>query len=112
MDVYVMNDLYYKSDIQELVNDDAYYLNELNNIRPLNIEEIIQEAEARGYTVTKKKPYVRFLPCTCGANRREEWLDGKTGGIILKCLKCGKKVRGKNREDAKRNWNEEISKHE
>ena len=51
-----MNDLYYKSDIQELVNDDVYYLNELNNIRPLNTEEIIREAEARGYVVTKKKP--------------------------------------------------------
>ena len=57
----------------------------------------------------KKKERVKFLPCKCGYNRREHWFAvGNDMQEILVCKKCGFEVRGKNEEDARRNWNEAV----
>lgn len=54
-----------------------------------------------------KKLYERFLPCTCGCNRRSEWTfyNNNSSGIRLVCNKCGNSANGKTRAEAKRNWN-------
>ena len=57
----------------------------------------------------KKKERVKLLPCRCGCKRREHWFAaGNDMQAILVCEKCGFEVRGKNEEDARRNWNEAV----
>lgn len=64
----------------------------------------------RTLELTIGRQYEKFLPCTCGCNRRSEWTSYKKDerSITLVCMKCGKTACGKNRADAKRNWNKMI----
>ena len=52
----------------------------------------------------------KFLPCTCGCNRREHWIRFVDDGTetTLKCYKCGKSAKGMSEAEAKRNWNKMI----
>lgn len=51
----------------------------------------------------------RLLPCKCGCQRREHWVGCNTDqSVILKCMKCGFKVAGKNEVDVHKKWNEEV----
>ena len=58
-------------------------------------------------------PYDRFIPCKCGCNRHHTWncMDLDTGKHFVKivCEKCETWVSGKNKADAKRNWNKIMS---
>lgn len=36
----------------------------------MTYEELKTEANKLGYSLVKKKKYIRFAPCTCGGNRR------------------------------------------
>lgn len=79
-----------------------------NEIHALWLEhkKLIQKIE------NSKKPYVKFLPCTCGHNRRELWA-GFTEDYecywYYKCLKCGLKGDGApSAEAAKVAWNKMI----
>ena len=75
----------------------------------MTIEQLQKEAEKLGYKLVKHKPYERFLPCTCGCNQRDVWTCyGGKDRILFACKKCGKTAGGKNKADAKRNWNKMI----
>lgn len=74
----------------------------------MTFEELKREAKAQGYNLIKIKPYERLLPCTCGCNRREHWVSAK-GDSILKCMKCGRTVYGKNDADVRFQWNMEVT---
>ena len=77
----------------------------------MTLQELKIEADKLGYSLSKKS-YVRFVPCTCGHNKRihttryikekDAWED------IYECRNCGKKVSGYNENDAKLNWNKEM----
>ena len=52
----------------------------------------------------KVKGYTKFVPCRfCGKNSRVKWYG--TNGITLECKGCGKKISGRNGNEAKINWN-------
>ena len=68
--------------------------------------KLIEEAP----TVDPPKPKREsraMLPCTCGCRRREHWLT--PNGDELRCMRCGRRVAGKNATDVIRNWNGEVS---
>lgn len=83
-----------------------------------NIDEIIQQflrgIEVRAITATptihlnpNKKPYERFLPCTCGCNRRDLW--NRNDRYWYKCRNCGLvSDESRTTAGAKRNWNSMI----
>ena len=77
------------------------------------VNEIIDAIQA---PFPNRKPYTRFKPCTCGANRRDRWYGNsrETGNpyVMLICKNCGMSVYGNNEEDAKRKWNEQIERME
>ena len=76
----------------------------------MTIEELKAEANAHGYNLIPQKKQEKFIPCTCGCNRREHWIRWVDGGTetTLKCCKCGKSASGMSEAEAKRNWNEMI----
>ena len=52
----------------------------------------------------KVKGYTKFVPCRfCGSNRRIKWYSKNE--ITLECKGCGKKISGRNGNEAKINWN-------
>lgn len=60
--------------------------------------------------VKEKKRPEKLLPCKCGCRRREHWCAaGSEDSEILKCMKCGFKVYGKNEIDVHKKWNEAVS---
>ena len=80
----------------------------------MTYEELKTEADKLGYNLVKKNQYIKFLPCTCGSNRRhtvfcvccEKYPDG---GLLFECNKCGKSSPvGKHYADAKAKWNKMI----
>ena len=73
---------------------------------PPHVKVAIQTAIEK---ITPKK-YEKFLPCTCGRNSRSTWYccNNNIDSIELVCNGCGRTVAGKNRADAKRNWNKTI----
>lgn len=76
----------------------------------MTFEELKKEAEAHGYKLLPSQKYERFLPCTCGCNRREHWVKWGDLGTeyTLVCCKCGKSESGRSEAEAKRNWNKMI----
>lgn len=73
------------------------------------IEELRARANELGYKLVKKKKYVRFMKCLCGANSHSLWHSTKGYGVCFKCNKCG--LSGpfaKTEERAKVVWNEMI----
>ena len=76
----------------------------------MTYEQLKAVAKEHGYNLTPIKPYVKFLPCTCGSNHRETWLkwNGEEEIITYMCKRCGKKASGIGYADAKRNWNNMI----
>lgn len=77
----------------------------------MTIEMLKQEADKLGYRLAKKKSAVRFVPCTCGANRRERWHSVKPAvpGVFFRCSQCGKESPlAKTRNDAINEWNDMI----
>ena len=76
----------------------------------MTLEVLKAEAEAHGYKLIPIKADEKFLPCTCGSNRREHWSrwKGNEYGITLQCMRCGKRVSGATEAEAKHNWNEMI----
>ena len=78
-----------------------------NEIHALSIEhkKAIKKIEE------KKKPYVKFIPCTCGCNRRHLWCGSPCGSLepywYYECVKCGfKSDKAPSAEAAKLAWNE------
>lgn len=74
----------------ELKNDDEildFIRNSIDLIKPKN-----------------RSPYIHFIPCICGTNRRERWFS--KDGVRYVCKNCGLSVDGANEADAKRKWNE------
>lgn len=70
----------------------------------MTFEELKAEANRQGYSLLKRVPRERFLPCSCGNNRRTEWLT--TGGVVYECTRCGRRGPvGKNETEARRLWN-------
>ena len=82
-------------------------------VSSMTLEELKSEANKLGYNLVKKREYIKFLPCTCGCNRREHWvrsyIDSDEIKVLLVCAKCGREVDGKNLDAAKRAWNESVS---
>jgi len=76
----------------------------------MTLEELKKEAKAQGYKLIPIKAEEKFLPCTCGSNRREHWSrwNGKEMIITLQCIRCGKRVSGISEADAKHKWNDMI----
>lgn len=72
------------------------------------IKNLKKENEKLKKQLTKnKKPYERFLPCTCGCNRRDLWnvLDVHW----YKCKKCGlTSSKRRTTAGAKKAWNSMI----
>ena len=74
----------------------------------MTLEELKAEAKKMGYKLIKDSPYERFLPCTCGCNKRESRfipLSYHRGIVRYVCKKCGKAAEGVDEKDAKHNWN-------
>ena len=70
-------------------------------------EELKMEAKRLGYAIFKRKPTVKFLPCTCGHNRRTHRYN--SAGEFYVCKECGRvSPSGKDSDDAKKKWNEMI----
>lgn len=61
-------------------------------------------------TPTYHRPKVEpLLPCKCGCERREHWFSGNFEmPEMLKCMKCGFAVKGKNKADVRREWNKAV----
>lgn len=82
-----------------------------NEIHALGIEH----KKAIAKIEKKKKPYVKFVPCTCGCNKRHLWScwgsDYNTSSYYYKCVKCGAKGGyAPSRDAAKLTWNEAMKK--
>lgn len=79
----------------------------------MTFEELKIEAEKQGYTLIKKQPYVKLLPCTCGAKRIAVWFRASNSqeetGSFCKCLKCGAEGKvAKTQREARINWNNKV----
>jgi len=76
----------------------------------MTLEVLKAEAKAHGYKLIPIKQEEKFLPCTCGSNRREHWFrwTGDHEEITLCCMRCGKRVSGISEADAKHKWNDMI----
>lgn len=76
----------------------------------ISLPELRELAEKLGYKLVPIKKYVRFLPCSCGCNRRIHWsvVNNSEYSVILECKKCGFEVPGNSEDDAKHNWNKMI----
>lgn len=76
----------------------------------MTVDELKSEAEKHGYNLIPKKKYEKFIPCTCGCNRREHWVRFVDDGIetTFKCCKCGKSASGMSEAEARSNWNKMI----
>lgn len=73
----------------------------------MTFEELKVEAKKQGYKLIKDEPYIPFKPCVCGCNRRSEWhVADLFGSIKYECQNCGRTATGKNKKEAKQNWNE------
>ena len=80
----------------------------------MTYEELKVEADKLGYNLIKKNQYIKFLPCTCGNNRRHlvyriPCKEYPEGGDFYECTECGKSGPvGKSERDAKIKWNQMI----
>lgn len=76
----------------------------------MTFEELKAEATRQGYYLIKMKERVNLLDCTCGGKRRTHWSKIKDNQCFagLQCIKCGRKVWGKDTLDARKKWNEAI----
>lgn len=102
-------DLYEKlkleiSELETLNETQANLITEMSAM----IDKLTEEnLDFKDKLAKNKKPYERFLPCTCGCNRRDLWnvLDVHW----YKCKKCGL-TSGKRRTTAgaKKAWNSMI----
>jgi len=76
----------------------------------MTFEELKAEAKRQGYHLIKCRERINLLPCTCGCNRRNHWSKIKDNQTFagLECIRCGRKVWGKDTLDARKNWNKVI----
>lgn len=72
----------------------------------MTLDELKAEAKKMGYKLIKDSPYERFLPCTCGCNRRSLYVLPDGYGYV--CQKCGRKAKGRTEIEAKKNWNRMV----
>lgn len=71
------------------------------------IDKAIALLKANGYSVTKRKPYERLIPCVCGHERRAFWWTPE--GSFFQCHKCDfKGGKGKGEREARSKWNEAV----
>lgn len=70
------------------------------------------EALSEAIQKCKSREYTKLIPCVCGGKRRTLWYHpAKDGMWDYECIKCGRRSPlGKTQEEAKKNWNEFISK--
>lgn len=102
-------DLYEKlkleiSELETLNETQANLITEMSAMMDKLTEENLDLKEK----LTKnKKPYERFLPCTCGCNRRDLW--NRHDSYWYKCTKCGLVGNtSRTMTGAKRAWNSAI----
>lgn len=82
----------------------------------MNIEEAKAFLEANGYSVIKKNPLPKLLPCVCGCKRRTEVMvgitrgdAGRVWGTMYRCERCGFEGGfGKTNRDAREEWNNAV----
>lgn len=76
----------------------------------MTFEELKAEAKAQGYKLVKETPYIRQLPCICGAKNTICWyVSGSGGKSFLECKKCGfKGGTGITQREIKIAWNEAV----
>lgn len=68
------------------------------------------EAKGKCMAVKARSKPEKLLPCKCGCKRREHWCGSDPNNHeILKCMKCGFKIGGKNEIDVHKKWNEAVS---
>ena len=72
----------------------------------MTVDELREIAEDLGYRLVKLPPKRMVMECTCGCNRRTE--KYKEDRVIIECMRCGRMVIGKNKINARVNWNKEI----
>jgi hypothetical protein len=74
----------------------------------MNINELKAEANALGYSITKKITYEKLLPCPCGNSR---WVTSQIAvrGKYYRCSRCDytSKV-AKYKYEAIQNWNKAV----
>lgn len=77
-------------------------------------ENECEKYEALSEAIQKLKPrkYTKLVPCVCGGKRRITWYHPAKGGLKnYECIKCGlMSPLGKTEKEARKNWNEYISK--
>lgn len=77
----------------------------------MTLEELKVEADKLGYRLSKKSERVKFLPCTCGCNRRSHWFvhSWDENKIFFECNNCGlQSPPGYPEKEARQNWNKMI----
>ena len=80
----------------------------VNLMQPGGVEELADYLISHGVTI--KRPPIKFLPCTCGANSRSEAFNFVLGSFFYRCNRCGKSsLMGKTKREAKLNWNRMIN---
>ena len=71
----------------------------------MTLEELKEEAKAKGYKLIKASPYIKLLPCKCGRKRLDQWFV-TDGGTFFRCPNCGTRApEGKTEREARKNWN-------
>ena len=65
-------------------------------------------AKKMGYNIIKKPVSERYLPCICGAKRREYGFDTKIGSYVVYCQKCSFEARANSYSGLKKAWNEKV----
>lgn len=75
----------------------------------MTFEELQKEAKRQGYSLIKKKPYVKFERCICGHNSHLIGYDSRTNHVRYVCAYCHLKgPYGPTRSAAKDLWNDMI----
>ena len=73
----------------------------------MTFDELKAEAKRQGYSLIKKRPYIKRLPCKCGCN--EISLFYGSYKTFYRCDDCGFEVSAKNEYLLKEAWNKAVS---
>lgn len=75
----------------------------------MTFEELKAEAEKQGYSLIKKQPYVKLLPCTCGSEKIYHFFGFRYDGF--NCGICGKESlsrKGASEREKIKDWNKMV----
>lgn len=75
--------------------------------KPTSVEKESVEAKSTKIHNINRNKYDRFVPCTCGFNKRHKSM--KNGLVTYECQLCGRSAHGATVYLARKNWNAIMS---